>query len=92
MELDIGDNLSEFKDFEGIVRETVLNGTAAAYTWGVRGKQTVERFPLSYNVTIQGGYLLCDVCSKKCDQTDTLSSLTREQVEACLNTPDEETP
>lgn len=54
-------------DFDVLVREEVLAGNGCYYTWGVRGKQTVDRLSLSYQPTIQAELLLCDECSKKCD-------------------------
>lgn len=35
------------KDFDEMAREAIRGGQADCYTWGVRGRQTVERFPLS---------------------------------------------
>lgn len=76
--------------FDYMVREEVRSGQGTYYTWGVRGKATVDRFPLSHQPTIQGGFLLCDVCSKKCDDLPIKGDLTREQVLATLGLPAEE--
>jgi hypothetical protein len=84
VEIELASELSEYEDFEDLVRETVSGGNTTHYTWGVRGKQTVERFPLSYHVTIQGELLLCDECSKKCDDLPIEGALTREQVQKAL--------
>jgi hypothetical protein len=89
VELELSEDLKDgaHADFESLVRETVLNGNAITYTWGVRGKATVDRLPLSYQATIQGDLLLCDECSKRCDDLPIENDLTREQVEKALNLP-----
>lgn len=74
-------------DFEGMVREAILSGDATTYTWGVRGKATVDRLPLSYQPTIQGDLMLCDTCSKRCDDLPFEGDLTRAQVEKVLDLP-----
>lgn len=86
IELDMGESLlaGEYVDFDDMVRETIRGGNTTHYTWGVRGKQTVDRLPLSYQPTIQAGLMLCDVCSKKCDELPTEGALTREQIEEAL--------
>jgi hypothetical protein len=91
IEVDIGRGLNnkEFPDFEALVREEVRNGLSPGYVWGVRGKATVDRFSLSYSVTIQGELLLCDVCSKKCDDLPVEANLTREQVNEALGLAEE---
>lgn len=71
-------------DFEDLVRDTV-RGVGGGYTWGVRGKSTVDRMALSYSCTVQGGMLLCDVCSKKCDEVPVDRNLTIAEVRRCLN-------
>jgi hypothetical protein len=53
----------------------------------VRGKATVDRLSLSYQPTIQGDLLLCDECSKRCDDLPIEGALTREQVEKVLDLP-----
>lgn len=92
VELDIAEDLKDgdHADFDSLVRETV-RGNATCYTWGVRGKATVDRLSLSYTVTVQGDLLLCDVCSKKCDDVPIEGNLTRAQVNTALGLP-EETP
>lgn len=80
VELDVAEDLNQFDSYEEMVKETVRQGFATCYTWGVRGKQTVDRFPLAYHVTIQAELLLCDECSKKCDDYPEEGDLTREQV------------
>lgn len=86
VELDIAEDLKggEHADFEALVRETVRGGQATVYTWGVRGKATVERYPLKYHATIQGGMLLCDECSQKCDAFPVEGNLTEKQVAEAL--------
>lgn len=84
VELDIAEELAEYPDFEELVRDTIRGGMAACYTWGVRGKATVDRFQLSYQATIQGGFLLCDLCSKKCDDLPIEGALTEDQVKKAL--------
>jgi hypothetical protein len=65
VELELAD---DFKgDFEEMTRERIRNGDGTYYVLGVRGKHTVDRFPLGYWPTIQGGLMLCDECSRKCD-------------------------
>jgi hypothetical protein len=71
-------------DFDALVRELVLSGQTTHYTWGVRGKATVDRLPLPYQPTVQGGLLLCDVCSKICDEFPVRGDLTLEQVYKAL--------
>jgi len=71
-------------DFESLVRETIREGQCNCYTWGVRGKATVDRMPLSYHTTIQAGLMLCDICSRKCDDLPIKGALTRAQVNKIL--------
>lgn len=82
-----GDNA----DFEALVRDTIRGGNATCYTWGVRGKATVDRMSLSYQATIQADLMLCDLCSRKCDDLPIEGNLTRAQVNKALGLP-EETP
>lgn len=82
---------SFFEDFEGLVREEILSGNACCYTWGVRGKATVDRMSLSYHPTIQGELMLCDVCSRLCDDLPIEGNLTRAQVNEALGLPSETT-
>lgn len=63
-------DLTDFQDMEELVLEEVRGGLAGCYKWGVRGKQTVDRISLSYGATVQGGLLLCDKCSKACDELE----------------------
>ena len=92
IEVDIGRNLNNevFPDLESLVREEIRNGLNAGYTWGVRGKATVDRLSLSYSVTIQAELMLCDVCSRKCDDVPIDDNLTREQVNEALGLKGEE--
>lgn len=91
IELDLAEELGSYaKDFEELARETIRGGQCDCYTWGVRGKATVERYPLSGRPTIQGGYMLCDVCTKKCDALPIDEDLTRVQVESALGIPNQE--
>ena len=87
VELDLAEDLKEgeYIDFEELVRDTIRGGMAACYLWGVRGKATIDRFPLSYQATIQGGFLLCDICSKKCDDLPIKGNLTEKQVREALD-------
>jgi hypothetical protein len=89
VELDLSNTLKDgpYEDFEALVRDTVRGGGATCYTWGVRGKATVDRIGLSYSVTIQADLLLCDVCSRKCDELPIEENLTREQVNEALGLP-----
>lgn len=93
VECDIGYDLMDavgdaiYKDFEELVRDTIRGGTAG-YTWGVRGKATVDRLPLTYQPTIQAGLMLCDICSKKCDDLPIEGNLTRAQVNRALGLPE----
>ena len=86
VELELAQDLKdgEYTDFEALVRDTIRSGLGNCYVWGVRGKSTVDRMSLSYHVTIQGEYMLCDICSKKCDDLPIEGNLTKEQVEQTL--------
>lgn len=84
VELEVAEDLNNFSSYEELVKETVRSGVATCYTWGVRGKNTVDRFPLSYSVTIQAELLLCDECSRKCDDYPVEGDLTRDQVFAAV--------
>jgi len=91
IELDITYSPSEFDSFEELVKETVTECFAFCYSWAIRGKETVERFPLDYSVTIQAEMLLCDECSRKCDEFDVVGELTLDQVlEAIEKEPESE--
>ena len=91
VELDIGDDLKDGDnaDFEALVRDTIMGGNATCYTWGVRGKATVDRMALSYQATIQADLMLCDICSRKCDDLPIEGALTRAQVNEALGLPGE---
>jgi hypothetical protein len=92
VELELAEDLDgSCDDFESLVRETVRGGQGLCYTWGVRGKATVDRMALSYQVTVQADLLLCDVCSKKCDDLLIEGALTRVQVNEALGLPKETT-
>ena len=69
VELELASDLKEgpHVDFDAMVRDEVMGGNAVCYTWGVRGKMTVDRLSLSCHPTIQAGKLLCDECTKKAD-------------------------
>jgi hypothetical protein len=84
VEIETSCGLSNYKDFDAVVRDYVLGGDATCYTWGVRGKQTVDRFGLSGSPSIQADLLLCDVCTKKCDDLSIEENLTRKQVNEAL--------
>lgn len=86
VELELAEELKggDYADFEALVRDTICGGQATTYTWGVRGKQTVDRMPLSYQVTVQADLVLCDICSKKCDDLPIEGALTRAQVNRAL--------
>lgn len=73
-------------DWDEAVKKEVREGEAICYKWGVRGKATVDRMALDYYVTVQGGLLLCDDCSQKCDEVE--GDLTQEQVEKILQKGD----
>lgn len=89
VEVDLAINPRDHVDFESMVREVVNDGCTTAYTWGVRGKMTVDRFSLIHQVTIQGGMLLCDNCSKKCDDYPVEGNLTPSQVARALGGGDD---
>lgn len=44
VELDIAEPLKggSYEDFEALVRDAIRGGQATCYTWGVRGKATVD--------------------------------------------------
>lgn len=89
VELDTAEDLKggDHTDFEALTRSTIQSGQATTYTWGVRGKATVDRISLSYHVTIQADLMLCDDCSRKCDELPIEGPLTREQVNEVLGFP-----
>lgn len=90
IELELTDDLKEYEDFQSIVLANVKGGNSGCYIWGVRGKQTVDRFPLTYHVTVQGNdMLLCDGCSKKCDDLPIDRNLTHAEVLDALGLPKE---
>ena len=82
VELDMTDNPGSSP--EDWVRETIRGGQSPGYVWGVRGKHTLDRFQLDYNVTVQGGLMLCDECSKKCDDAPIEGNLSVDEVKAVL--------
>jgi hypothetical protein len=86
IELDIGRDLGKgfFADFDAVTREEIRNGLNCGYRWGVRGKMTVERYPLSGSATIQAELMLCDECTRKCDDLPIEGNLTRAQVNRAL--------
>lgn len=88
VEVERAATLLDYDDFDALVAETIRDGTAG-YKWGVRGKATVDRMPLAYQPTIQGGMMLCDACSKKCDDAPIEGALTKEQVLKVLGLPQE---
>jgi hypothetical protein len=69
---------------EGMVHEAIRAGNGTYYTWAVRGKATVDRTSLSGSPSIQGGLMLCDECTKKCDAVPVEGNLTKDQVERAL--------
>ena len=89
IEIDIAQDFDPgiFPDFDAIVRETIRNGLNCGYRLGVRGKQTVDRMSLTYQVTIQADLMLCDICSRKCDDLPIEGNLTRAQVNEALGLP-----
>jgi hypothetical protein len=89
VELELAEPLKggEYEDFEAFVRDTINGGNATVYTWGVRGKATVDRLSLSGQPTIQADLMLCDRCTKLCDDLPIEGALTRAQVEKALNLP-----
>jgi hypothetical protein len=91
VEIDIAEELKDGDnaDFEALVRDTIMGGNATCYTWGVRGKATVDRIGLSYQATIQADLMLCDICSRKCDDVPIEGNLTRAQVNKALGLPEE---
>lgn len=89
VELDLGEKLKGgfSEDFEMLVREAIRGGQTNFYTWGVRGKNTVDRISLSGFPTIQADLMLCDRCTKLCDDLPIDRDLTRTEVEKALNLP-----
>ena len=89
IELELAENLKggAYDDFEALVRDTISGGNTTHYTWGVRGKTTVDRISLAYQPTIQADLMLCDRCSKICDDLPIEGALTRAQVEKALDLP-----
>lgn len=87
VEIELATEVSEFEDFEDMVRDVIQSGNTTHYIWGVRGKTTVDRLPLSYQPTIQADLMLCDRCSKICDDLPIDGALTRAQVEKALDLP-----
>lgn len=86
IELDLGRDLNNplFPDFDALAREEIRNGLNPGYRWGVRGKQTVDRLPLTYSITIQAELMLCDECSHKCDDLPIERNLTLDEVNEVL--------
>ena len=91
VEVERAATLSDYEDFDALVSEAIRSGDATSFKWGVRGKATVDRLPLTYQPTIQAGLMLCDVCSKKCDDLPIEGDLTRAQVNRALGLPEETT-
>lgn len=88
VEIELALDLPDYVDFEELVREELRGGNATCYTWGVRGKLTVDRFPLKRAATVQGDLVLCDVCTGKCDD-DPREVLDKEAVLKILGLPRE---
>ena len=86
VEVERGETLRDYDDFDALVTETIRNGTAG-YKWAVRGKSTVDRVSLTYPPTFQGGLILCDACSRKCDALPIEGALTKAQVLGALDLP-----
>lgn len=93
VEVDLAMDTAAYTDFEDMVRETIRGGNATCYTWGVRGKATVDRLSLSGHPTIQADLMLCDICTKKCDAVEVPEdrNLTRPEVNRALGLPAETT-
>lgn len=91
VEVERSETLSDYEDFDALVTETIRGGNTTHFRWGVRGKATVDRLSLTYQVTIQAGLMLCDICSKKCDELPIEGALTRAQVNEALGLPKETT-
>jgi hypothetical protein len=91
VEVDLAAELKggEYEDFEALVRGTVRDGNATCYVWGVRGQRTVDRLSLSCQATVQAELLLCDICSRKCDDLPIEGALSRAQVNEALGLPGE---
>lgn len=89
VELELAEDLKAgiYADYEALVRDTINGGNATVYTWGVRGKNTVDRIGLTGQPTIQGDLMLCDRCTKICDELPIEGALTRAQVEKALDLP-----
>lgn len=91
VELELAEDLKngDHAAFESFVRQTIIGGNATCYVWGVRGKATVDRMSLDCHPTIQAKLMLCDVCTKKCDDLPIEGDLTRIQVCEALGLPRE---
>lgn len=87
VEVERAETLRDYDDFDALVAETICGGNCTCFKWGVRGKATVDRLPLTYQATMQGGFMLCDVCSKKCDEAPIKGDLTKAQVLETLGLP-----
>jgi hypothetical protein len=93
VELEIGTDLKDcaYSDIEEWARDTIRGGNATCYKWGVRGRHTVDRMPLTYQATIQAGLMLCGICSWTCDNLPIEGNLTRAQVYKALGLPEHTT-
>lgn len=89
VEIDIATPLKDgfSPDFEMLAREAIRGGQTNFYTWGARGKATVDRLSLSGYPTIQAEMMLCDECTKKCDALPIERDLTLREVERALGLP-----
>jgi hypothetical protein len=91
VEVERAETLRDYEDFDALVTETIHGGNCTCFKWGIRGKATVDRLPLTYQATIQAGLMLCDICSRKCDALPIEGDLTRAQVNKALGLPMETT-
>lgn len=95
VELEVAEPLKggAYDDFEDMVRWYVRGGNVNCYTWGVRGKATVDRLSLSCHATVQADLLLCDTCTTKCDSVEVPEdrNLTRAEVNEALGLHSETT-
>jgi hypothetical protein len=91
VEVERAETLRDHDDFDALVARTIRRGNCDFFKWGVRGKATVDRLSLTYPATIQADLMLCDVCSRKCDDFPVEGNLTRTQVNEALGLPTETT-
>lgn len=84
VELELAADLKDHEDFEAMTRAAIHGGQANCYVWGVRGRSTVDRLSLSGPTSVQAGKVLCDACTKRCDDYPVEGNLSAAQVDAAV--------